>query len=183
MRSSIERPARNLFEALRTDAFGEPEPHQQIFVGAFLARQRLVDNEAVTERFNPHQPAFRSLLGRGGDSSAALDDAAMGARTDADIIVAAPIDQIVPAFGTGARVVGNLVGDKAGLVADFLCGVVEDARALVVRSHQLAACLQREERGVGFDGELIERQMLGGFADRAPEFLRPIAPVICPGRA
>ena len=38
----------------------------------------------------------------------------MRAGTDAGIFVAAPVDEIVPAFGAGARVVGNLVGRQAG---------------------------------------------------------------------
>ena len=33
--------------------------------------------------------------------------------------------------------------------------------------------MQREERRVGLDGELIKRQMLGGFRDRSLEFGRP----------
>ena len=42
MRASIERMAGERRVALRVDAFGEPQAHQQKFVGLLGARQRFV---------------------------------------------------------------------------------------------------------------------------------------------
>ena len=55
-------------------------------------------------------------------------EAAMGARPDAGIFVRAPINEIVPAFAAGPRVIGNLVGRQAVRRADLLGRVVERAR-------------------------------------------------------
>jgi hypothetical protein len=91
----------------------------------------------------------------------------MRAGPDAGVLVAAPINQIVPALGAGPRVVGNLVGGKAGRGADILRDVIELARGVVVGRNKLAGFAQREERRVRLDRQLIERQMLGRFGDRA----------------
>ena len=128
----IERAAGERRVARRIDAFGEPQSHQQKFVGHFARRQRLVDDEAVAVRLDAHQPGFRPLLGLGGVAAAVDVEPAMRARTDAGIFVAAPVDQIVPALGAGPRVVGNLVGRQAGAGADLLRQIVEIARQIVV---------------------------------------------------
>ena len=47
-------------------------------------------------------------------------DASMGAGADADIFAVAPVDEIVPAFRAGPRMVGNLVGGQAVRLGDFL---------------------------------------------------------------
>ncbi len=93
----------------------------------------------------------------------------MRAGANAGIIVAAPVNEIVPALRALARVIGNLVGRKAGLVANLLRDIVEIARE--VRRWVSPACrwyaAPSEEWCVGLNGELIERQMLGGFRDGA----------------
>ncbi len=100
-------------------------------------------------------------------------EAAVGAGTDAGIFLAAPVDQIVFALRARPGVVGNLVGRQALLRADVLRDVVERARHGFVRRLQFAGGVQAEERRALFDGELIERQMLGGFRDRQLQFIRP----------
>ena len=97
----------------------------------------------------------------------------MGARPDAGIFVAAPIDQIVPALGARPRVVGNFVGRQAGLGAGRLREVVEIARGVVVGNDELAGFLQTEKRRVLLDGQLIERKMLGRLGNGALELGRP----------
>ena len=93
----------------------------------------------------------------------------MGARPDAGIFVAAPIDQIVPALGARPRVVGDLIGRQAGTGAGRLREVVEIAPDVVIGDGQLAGLVQSEERRVRLDGQLIEREMLGGLGNCALE--------------
>ena len=62
---------------------------------------------------DPHQPGFGALFGRDGVPRAVDVEAAMGARADAGIFLAAPVDEIVPALRARPRVVGNLVGRQA----------------------------------------------------------------------
>ena len=97
----------------------------------------------------------------------------MRAGADAGIFVAAPIDQIVPAFGARPRVVGDLVSRQAGLGAGRLREIVEIARGVVVGNDELAGLVQAEERRARLDGELIKREMLGRFRDGALEFGGP----------
>ena len=155
------------------DAFGEPQAHQQELVGHLRAQQHLVGDDAVAERFDPHQPGFRTPLGSGGVALAVDVEAAMRAGADAGVFVRAPVDEIVPALGAGPRVIGNLVGGEARGGADLLRGVVERAREVLVGHRELAGRTQRGERRVGLDGELIEREMLGGLGERALELGAP----------
>ena len=97
----------------------------------------------------------------------------MGARADAGIFVAAPVDQIVLALRANAGVIGNLVGRKTLLRADFLRHVVERARERLVRRLQLARRVQAEERRAFLDRELIERQMFGRFRNRQLQLIGP----------
>ena len=170
----IERPAGERRIARRIDAFGEAQPHQQEFVGALFAREHLVGDEAVAELLDAHQPGLGPLFGRGGVAAAVDVEPAMRARADAGVFVLAPVDEIVPALGARPRVIGNLVGRQAGAAADLLRQVVERAAGVVVGNDELAGLVQRVERRVRLDGELIERQMLGGFADGALELGRPL---------
>ena len=135
--------------------------------------QLLVDDQAVACRLHAHQPAFRALVGFGRVAAAVDIEPAMRARPDAGIFVAAPIDQIVPAFGARPRVVGNFVGRQAGLGADRLREVVEIARGVVVGNDELAGFVQTEKRRVRLDGQLIEREMLGRLGNGALELGRP----------
>ncbi len=64
----------------------------------------------MAERLDPHQPGFGPSFGRGGAALARDVEAAVRARTDTGIFVAAPIHEIVPAFGARPRVIGNLIG-------------------------------------------------------------------------
>src|SRR5208282_2224944 len=98
----------------------------------------------------------------------------MGARSDAGIFLRAPVDEIVAAFAAGARMVGNLIGRQAVRRADLLRRVVKGPRGILVGNFELARGMQRRERRVRLDGELIERQMLPGFAKRMRKLARPV---------
>ena len=97
----------------------------------------------------------------------------MGAGADAGIFLAAPIHQIVFALGTRAGVIGNLVGRQTILRADFLRDVIQRPRGGLVRCLEFARGMQPEERRAFFDGELIERQMLGRFCNRELQLIGP----------
>mgnify|MGYP001611871623 CR=1 FL=1 len=97
----------------------------------------------------------------------------MRARSDAGIVLAAPVDQIVPALGARPRVVGDFVGRQAFAGADQLREVVQIAPEVIVGDRQLAGRAQAEERRARLDGQLIEREMLGRFRDGALELDGP----------
>ena len=141
------------------------------------ARSSLLRRSSVTTpwplRLDPHQPGLGTLFGGDRVPDAVDIEAAMGAGADAGIFLAAPVDQIVPALRAGARVIGNLVGRQSVPRADLLRHVVQRARGRFIRRLQFAGGVQAEERRALFDGELIERQMLGGFRDRELQFFGP----------
>ena len=123
--------------------------------------------------FDARKPRLRALLGFGGVTAPVDSEPAVGAGPDAGVIVAAPIDEIVPALGARPRVVGNFVGRKTRGGADRLRQVVEVARQIFVRQRQLSRLVQAEERRLRFDGELIEREMFCGLGDGALELGAP----------
>ena len=112
------------------------------------------------------EPTFRALFRRGGVAVAVDVEPAMRARPDAGIFVHAPVNEIVPALGARPRVIGNLIGRQAMRRADVLRRVVERAGGVVVGHAKLAGRMERSERRVRLDGELIKRKMLAGFAQR-----------------
>ena len=87
--------------------------------------KRLVGDEAGAGGFDPLEPGLRPLFRRGGVAAAVDIEPAMGAGADPGIFVVAPIDEIVPALGARAGVVGDFVGRQAGRGADLLGQVVE----------------------------------------------------------
>ncbi len=149
-RSSVIRPDRGRGPPARRSAsdrcLGKPQPHQQELVGALLAVEAVVGDDAVAVGLDPHQPGFRPLLGGDGVADAVDVETTVRAGTNAGICVAAPVDQVMPALGAGAGVVGNLVGRQAVAGADLLRHVVEDARRRLVWGLQLAGGVQAEER-------------------------------------
>ena len=56
----------------------------------------------------------------------------MGVGSNAGIFVGAPVDEIVPAFAAGTRMVGNLVGRQTMRGANLQRRVVKLARGIVV---------------------------------------------------
>src|SRR5215467_14755168 len=86
-------------------------------------------------------------------------------RSNPGIVMPAPVHEIMPAFGAGSRVIGNLVGWQAGIGADGLSGIVEIARKVFVWHGELTGPMQAEKRSARFDGQLIKREMLGRLRD------------------
>ena len=151
--------------ALGVDALGEPQSHQQEFVGALFAVEAIVDHDAMAVGLDAHQPGLGTLFGGDGVPDAVDIEAAMGAGTDAGIFLAAPVDQIVPALRAGPGVVGNLVGRQALLGADLLRDVVERARrplhpgssACRRRAGRRTACLPRSSVDRATDARRLPR--------------------------
>ena len=78
--------------------------------------------------------------------------------------------------------VGDLIGRQAARRADLLGQVVEIARGVLVGNDELAGGMQRGERRLVLDRELVEREVLGGLVDRAVKLGAPRS-AVCPGRA
>ena len=95
----VERAAGQGGIAFGVDALGEPQSHQQKFVGAFFAVEKIVGDDAMAVGLDAHQPGLRAFFGRDRVPDTIDVEAAMRARADAGIFVAAPVDQIVLAFG------------------------------------------------------------------------------------
>jgi len=152
----VERATGQRGVTLGVDALGKPQPHQQKFIGALVAREHIVGDDAMTVGFDAHQPRLGALFGRNRASRALDIEPAMRAGADAGIFVAAPIDQIVPALRAFARMVGDLVGRQAVTAADLLRDVVERTRKQLIRRLQLACGVQAEERRALLDGQLVK---------------------------
>src|ERR1700688_314923 len=69
--------------------------------------------------------------------------------------------------------IGNLISWQAFTCADLLREIVEIASKIVVRNDQLAGFVQRCERRVRLDGQLIKREMFGRLRNGALELGRP----------
>ena len=91
---------------VQIDAFAEAEPHQQIFVGEPPRRSSLSSPAMPWPRgLHCGSQASGDLIADSARLAPSTGDAAMGAGTDAGIIVAAPIEQIVPRLRSGPRVI------------------------------------------------------------------------------
>ena len=170
--SSSARPVKAAV-AGGVDALLQAQAHEQELVALRFGRQRLLHDHAVAVALDEPEPGLGMLLGRGGDAGVAGDEPAMGSGADAGIFAVAPIDEVVPGFRAGPGMVRDLVGRQAVRLADLLRDVVEDPRLFVGRHRELAGLEQPLEPGVGLDGELVERQVLGRVADGVEEFRAP----------
>src|SRR6185437_11337716 len=99
--------------------------------------------------------------------------AAVRAGADAEIILIAPIDEVVPAFLPRPRVIGDLVGRQAGGGEGLLRCFVKRALRLVIRQTEIAARESRRESRAGLDGELIKREMVARHGQRGGELVAP----------
>ena len=163
----VEGTSGECAETGNINAFGEAQPHQQKLVGHVLARERVVNGKAMAVGLDAHEPRLRPLFRRGRMPVARDIEPAVGARSDAGVFLGAPVDEVMLALSTQARVIGNLVSRQTMRGADLLRHIVERARHRFIRRLELAGRMQAEERRAFFDGELIEREMFGGFRDRA----------------
>src|SRR6185312_6652853 len=98
---------------------------------------------------------------------------AVRARSDADIVLILPIDQVVTACGARPRVVGDLVGRQSRFGEPRL-RVLEHLGGLFLgRKGEGAARMIGEETCAALDGELIERQMLARERQRTLQLVGP----------
>ena len=98
----------------------------------------------------------------------------MRSGADPRIIVAAPIQQIVTRLRSRPRMIGNLVGRQPRSLAKLLGEAIQLARLLAVRDAQRAGGMPRGERRALLDGELIEREVVGGMIQRASQLRFPL---------
>ena len=99
--------------------------------------------------------------------------AAMGAGPDAGIIAGPPIDEIMTASLALGRVVGDLVGRKAG-ACEFFPGELEHVRLQVILGQdQVALSMQREKPRARLDGELIDAEMAARVIERSFQLVGP----------
>src|SRR5258705_348013 len=127
----------------------------------------------MAARLDAHQPGLGALFGRDRMPDAIDIEAAMGAGTDAGIFLAAPVNQVMSAFGAWSRVIGYLVSRQPMPGTDVLRNVIKRTRGRLVRRLKFARGMQAEERRLRLDCQLIERQMLGRLRDREIQFVRP----------
>ncbi len=130
-------------EARGIDAVGEPQAHQQKFVGHFFARKHVVGDEPMAVGLDAREPGFGAFFRRGGvafagDVEATNVQSTMSAGSDAGIFLGAPVDEIMPALAAGPGVVGDFVRRQAVRGADLLRRVVERARVILVGHGELA---------------------------------------------
>ena len=170
----IERAPGQRGVAGRINPFRQPESHEEIFVGSLAWSQLLLDCEPAAETFHPHEPGLGPFLSRSCNATATDRQPSMGAWANAGIVMPTPVDEVVPAFCAGPRMVGDFVGWQTGVTANCLGGVIELARQVVIGHDQLAGLVQAKKRRVGFDGQLVQREMFGRLGDRAPEFPGPL---------
>jgi len=129
--------------------------------------------------FSHHfQPAFRRTMLARGEFLTADRQSAVGARPDTDVIAIAPIGKVVPRFRAGTRIVRYLVAIHAG-VAQHRCSQLVQLRLhLFLGQHEIAARIGLLEHGAGFDGQLIERDVIGGESERPGQLSPPLFDVL-----
>ena len=54
-------------------------------------------------------------------------DPSMRPRPDADVIVIAPVGEVMPAFGARSRVIGNFIGRQSGIPQNILRQLIHRA--------------------------------------------------------
>ena len=94
----------------------------------------------------------------------------MRAGPDADIILVAPVSEVVAAFLPGGGVVADFVGGKAGGLHPRLGQLIQISRCIIVEWLPLPFGDIGGEAGAGFDGQLVERHVRGAKADGARQF-------------
>ncbi len=91
----------------------------------------------------------------------------MRAGTDADVILVAPVGEVVAALLARPRMIADLVGGQAPGFGQFAGQCVEVRRGIVGKRHERAPADVGGEARAGLDRELIERQMSGAEGERA----------------
>ncbi len=93
--------------------------------------------------------------------------------TDARIFTVAPVNEVMTRLGAGPRMVRDFIGRQAARRRQILGHLPERPRLFGVRYRELAGFVKLLEHRVGFDGELVEREVFGRAVDGACEFRLP----------
>jgi len=151
--------------AIKVDALGEPQAHEKHLVAFVLLGEQVVDDEPGARGFDLFEPRFRQWLVAGRVPAFAANQPTMGARSDTGVFAVTPIDQVMPAFRARLGVVGNLVRRHAGGIAYLLRHLIKLSSGIRVGNRELAGAMQRLKWRIGLDGELVEREVVGGPVD------------------
>ena len=108
------------FQSTKIEAFSETSAHEEQFVGHLGCVERHGVDETVSVRLDPGEPLFRVSFGLGGGAGCAEVEASVGPGANAGVGPVAPVDEVVAAFLSGTRVVGNFVGGVTGSGAHLL---------------------------------------------------------------
>ena len=84
-------------ETFGRDPLGEAKPHQQELIPFLLSRKDLALDHAMPVRQHAPHPGFGAFLGRKREPAARRDEPPVRAGAHADIVLATPVDQVVPA--------------------------------------------------------------------------------------
>src|SRR5271167_805048 len=94
-------------------------------------------------------------------------------RPDPDIVLIAPIGEVVPALGPRPGVIGDLVGRQAPRGEPVLCRLEQCCRLLLCGHDELAASLHRGKGSAGFDRQLVDGEVISGEHQRLVELSPP----------
>ena len=120
-------------EALAIDPLAQSQAHHQCFLDPVPPGHDSSLCRPVTFLLDSLQPCLGPALASPRDFGAAFGEAAVGAGSNADVILIPPVDQIMAAFGAWPGVVGNLVG-RQSCGGQALLGQFEKlGRGLLVR--------------------------------------------------
>src|SRR5205814_9980124 len=86
----------------------------------------------------------------------------MRAGADAEVIVVAPIRQIVPALAARPGVIRDFVRRQPGDGETPLCDFVKTYRAFLIGNEIFATCRAGAERSAWLDRQLVQRQVVAG---------------------
>src|ERR1700756_157554 len=97
----------------------------------------------------------------------------VGSGADADVVLVAPIGEIVPAFSTRPSMVRYFVSRQPASREVVLSHLVQRRCAFLIGQSNFAQPFLRRESGAGLDRQLIEREMLPSEGQRLVELASP----------
>ena len=97
----------------------------------------------------------------------------MRARPDADIVLIAPIHQIVPSFSARRSVVRNFVSRHTGAAQNLLGSFKKACGAVGVRDRKITAPEFRMKHRTRFNCQLIKRNVIACHGERVAQLATP----------
>ena len=139
----------------KVDTFRQSQPHQQGFARLFGPFERASFGDPVPLCGYRGEVVFGLAVAHG----CRFAPATVGSGADAEIVLVAPVGEVVAAFLPGCGVVADLVGGQAG-GRGHRAGQREEIGGIIIierLEHALADIGGKPGRGL--DGELVERHM------------------------